>query len=405
MASPQIIFAPEPTNKRVVQDGRALYRPSRKSPTYNAAGTATTGRVATYVWGPDIGSSYTAGHSMQSAGGVGGLLMVLDGASTALNNPANSDPDAIDDDYFPLMDRMGNVTAYKKASTTTPAAQLDAIYDYDAFGREFRSSGPAADTVPFHFSSKFTDAETGLNYYGYRYYDPGNGRWLGRDPIGEEGGVNLYAIVANRTINNYDTDGLFLFPMGPAGQWPPPGPISPSSPSPLNHLRGSAPEYDNKAWFEERLPKWVKFAKQHFRDTIGKWIEGDCPKPSDYEGTASKYDKPAYKHNDIEVTLGMWAAKGDEDASWLERYTGVGSFHFMLRRVRIRGQENTHLNSWKVAYEAEMYIQDYTGLDPEQPFQSVVPFKAKERGTWKLEGKVMCECGSKKGDDQAPAKQ
>ncbi len=33
--------------------------------------------------------------------------------------------------------------------------------------------------------------------YGYRYYDPLTGRWPSRDPIGEEGGLNLYGFVSN----------------------------------------------------------------------------------------------------------------------------------------------------------------------------------------------------------------
>jgi RHS repeat-associated protein len=43
-----------------------------------------------------------------------------------------------------------------------------------------------ADANPFRFSTKYLDAETGLYYYGYRYYMPETGRWLGRDPLGEE---------------------------------------------------------------------------------------------------------------------------------------------------------------------------------------------------------------------------
>ena len=41
-------------------------------------------------------------------------------------------------------------------------------------------------------------------YYGYRYYDPQTGRWPSRDPIGEEGGINLYGFLGNRSINTYD---------------------------------------------------------------------------------------------------------------------------------------------------------------------------------------------------------
>ena len=41
-------------------------------------------------------------------------------------------------------------------------------------------------------------------YYGYRYYDPVTGRWPSRDPIEEEGGVNLYGFVENRPTDRID---------------------------------------------------------------------------------------------------------------------------------------------------------------------------------------------------------
>ena len=47
-------------------------------------------------------------------------------------------------------------------------------------------------------------------YYGYRYYDPLTGRWPSRDPIGEKGGVNLYAFLENNGIYNVDVMGLNL---------------------------------------------------------------------------------------------------------------------------------------------------------------------------------------------------
>jgi len=48
-----------------------------------------------------------------------------------------------------------------------------------------------------------------IEYYGYRDYDPETGRWTGRDPIGEEGGLNLYGMVGNRIVNRYDKLGLY----------------------------------------------------------------------------------------------------------------------------------------------------------------------------------------------------
>jgi RHS repeat-associated protein len=104
--------------------------------------------------------------------------------------------------------------------------QVTANLDYDAFGREIRATGtktpasgqppglapgdPWVDNLPFHFSTKFTDRESGLNYYGYRFYDPVDGRWLNRDPIGEAGGHNLYGIVKNNAVNWIDLLGLRL---------------------------------------------------------------------------------------------------------------------------------------------------------------------------------------------------
>jgi RHS repeat-associated protein len=43
-----------------------------------------------------------------------------------------------------------------------------------------------------------------MYYYGYRYYDPETGRWPSRDPIEEQGGINLYGFVGNDGVNKWD---------------------------------------------------------------------------------------------------------------------------------------------------------------------------------------------------------
>jgi RHS repeat-associated protein len=60
---------------------------------------------------------------------------------------------------------------------------------------------------PIRFSTKYTDDQTGLLYYGYRYYNPTTGRWVSRDPIGERGGINLYVFIGNCSISQVDADG------------------------------------------------------------------------------------------------------------------------------------------------------------------------------------------------------
>ena len=47
----------------------------------------------------------------------------------------------------------------------------------------------------------------GLYYYGKRYYSPAMRRWLTRDPIGEEGGNNLYTFCSNDSVSKYDKFG------------------------------------------------------------------------------------------------------------------------------------------------------------------------------------------------------
>jgi RHS repeat-associated protein len=81
-------------------------------------------------------------------------------------------------------------------------------YEYGPFGEVIRQTGPMAKANPFRFSTKYQDDETGLNYYGYRYYDASAGRWLGRDPIEEDGGANLYCFVDNAPLNEEDILGL-----------------------------------------------------------------------------------------------------------------------------------------------------------------------------------------------------
>ena len=48
------------------------------------------------------------------------------------------------------------------------------------------------------------DGELGLVYYNYRHYNPQDGRWISRDPIGEKGGVHLYGFVKNNN-NMFDS--------------------------------------------------------------------------------------------------------------------------------------------------------------------------------------------------------
>ena len=74
-----------------------------------------------------------------------------------------------------------------------------------------RATGSNKDECSFRLSNKDEDTETGLFYYGFRYYDPVTGRWPNRDPIGERGGLNLYGMVGNNPVNLWDYLGMAYF--------------------------------------------------------------------------------------------------------------------------------------------------------------------------------------------------
>ncbi len=57
------------------------------------------------------------------------------------------------------------------------------------------------------YSGKERDA-TGLYYYGYRYYQPWAGRWLSADPAEAADGLNLFRMVRNNPVSNFDSSGL-----------------------------------------------------------------------------------------------------------------------------------------------------------------------------------------------------
>ncbi len=107
--------------------------------------------------------------------------------------------------YYYHTDANKNVTELTDAS-----GAVVAHYEYSPFGGVVTATGAYAEDNPFRFSSEYSDTETGLVYYNYRYYSPELGRWLSRDPIVEQGGWNLYSMVNNNNISNIDNRGLEL---------------------------------------------------------------------------------------------------------------------------------------------------------------------------------------------------
>ncbi len=142
-----------------------------------------------FAWGSDLSGS------MQGAGGVGGLV------SMTIHSGAWAGT------YCYAFDGNGNVVAL----ISTYDGSVVARYEYDPFHRLLRATGPLAFTNPFVASTKFCDSESGLLYYGHRYYSMQLGNWWSRDALEESTGANLYGFCYNNTISSADVDGRQIF--------------------------------------------------------------------------------------------------------------------------------------------------------------------------------------------------
>ena len=64
---------------------------------------------------------------------------------------------------------------------------------HSAWGRVVETEGRGGLESPFQLLGQYHDAETGLCYTRFRYFDAHHGRWLSPDPLGFLGGANLLA--------------------------------------------------------------------------------------------------------------------------------------------------------------------------------------------------------------------
>lgn len=194
------------TTNTFLYDGWAMIR--------EVSGAATNN----YVYGLDLSGT------PQGAGTIGGIL-----SATRLTN--NDSPIT----WFYAYDANGNV-----ADLAGIDGAVAAHYQYDPYGNTVLKTGALADVNPFKFSTKYNDAETGWYYYGHRFYSPGLGRWVSRDPIGERGGLNIHVFVRNSAIDGNDLLGRQALPLPeppvalpPGWRWIEVGRCCPGSPPPF----------------------------------------------------------------------------------------------------------------------------------------------------------------------------
>jgi len=126
------------------------------------------------------------------AGDIGTLVAVTHHAGSSTNGT-----------FYAHHNHRGDVVLARCGTTSV------STYEYSAFGNLKLAVGN--DVCRFKSASKERDISTGFSYYGFRFYAPQWQRWVRRDPVREEGGLNLYGFVNNNPIAYFDALGLTLY--------------------------------------------------------------------------------------------------------------------------------------------------------------------------------------------------
>ena len=104
------------------------------------------------------------------------------------------------DQYFYFQDHLGSSTYI--TTLNGEVAQYAAYTPYGELFREYRN------VTPYKFNGKELDAETGLYYYGARYYNPATALWLGVDPLASKyPSVSPYVYCVGNPVKYIDPDG------------------------------------------------------------------------------------------------------------------------------------------------------------------------------------------------------
>src|SRR5438445_13848167 len=96
--------------------------------------------------------------------------------------------------YFYQKDHLGTIWAM-----TDSSGALRAWYNYDPYGNQTKLGGDM--DADFGFAGYYRHAPSGLYLTVFRGYSADTGTFINRDPIEEEGGLNLYDYVGNNPVN------------------------------------------------------------------------------------------------------------------------------------------------------------------------------------------------------------
>jgi len=226
--------------------------------------------------------------------------------------------------YYYHTNALGSVVAL-----TNGSGVIAEKYTYEAYGKPtiYDPSGSilsnSALSNPYLFTGRLWDTEVNLYYYRFRTYDPQKGRFLSRDPIGYQEGMNLYEYVRSNPIMFIDPMGLYVAPDFYCCTKGEERKIKSAlaaaetmSKKAYNYLKNLSHPFDTKStryktWFGKDDKGWWWFFWRYRGDTVkknfreiwethkGKKIRFDCTK----QGCKPTWGAYVYKGGKLEVFL------------------------------------------------------------------------------------------------------
>lgn len=161
-----------------------------------------------------------------------------------------TDDTAVASFHYSLVDHLGSAQLQ-----LTAAAKVVSYEEYFPYGGTAFIAGDDEREISlkaYRYNTKERDETTGFYYFGYRYYSTSTARWLSADPLGPEGGLNLYAFCVNNPVTFADPDGL----------------------EPRSAQRGYHVHYDSFEQFQGRVPPDQGGALDERRRMVGVKGEG-----------------------------------------------------------------------------------------------------------------------------------
>jgi uncharacterized protein RhaS with RHS repeats len=144
-----------------------------------------------FSWGLDLSAQAGQVNSLESAGGIGGLLAAEDSAGTGTK------------EFIYFADANGNIGQVVETTAGASYGTVAAHYEYAPFGKRINPASPTEYDQPYRFSSKPFDSETEPGLLGLSPLQP---RTRQMDQPGSDRGTRWGQFVCLRRQFRYRSD-------------------------------------------------------------------------------------------------------------------------------------------------------------------------------------------------------